>query len=142
MLELAGRIADIAGVYANLGRGTLAVHPVLDMSSERLTEKVRFVRDAASSAGRSPDDVELELSLLLCRVVRSRREALEVFERAATLWGVPRQAIEESPAVLVGTIGQCMELLVERRERYGFSYIHVGSDFENTSEMVARLADR
>ena len=66
----------------------------------------------------------------------------ETFERAATLWGVPRQAIEESPAVLVGTIGQCMELLVERRERYGFSYIHVGSDFENTSEMVARLADR
>lgn len=44
--------------------------------------------------------------------------------------------------MLVGTVRQCMELLVDRRERYGFSYIHVGSDFENTSEMVARLTDR
>jgi probable F420-dependent oxidoreductase len=142
MLELAGRIADIAGVYANLGRGTLDVHPVLDMSSERLTEKVRFVREAASSTGRSPDAVELELSLLLCRVVRSRSEALEIFKRAATSWGVPQQTIEESPAVLVGTVERCAELLVERRERYGFSYIHVGSDFENAAEIVSRLAGR
>jgi len=142
MLELAGRVADIAGVYANLGRGTLAEHPVLDMSFERLTEKVRFVREGARSAGRGADDVELELSLLLCRVVKSRSEALEVLERAATSWGVPRQTIEESPAVLVGTVEQCADLLVERRERYGFSYIHVGSDFENAAEIVARLADR
>ena len=141
MLELAGRIADIAGVYADLG-GALAVHPVLDMSSERLTEKVQFVREGATSTGRRPDDVELELSLLLCRVVRSRSEALEVLERAATSWSVPRHTIEESPAVLVGTVEQCAESLAERRERYGFSYIHVGSDFENAAELVARLAGR
>jgi probable F420-dependent oxidoreductase len=141
MLELAGRIADIAGVYADLG-GALAVHPVLDMSSERLTEKVQFVSEGATSTGRRPDDVELELSLLLCRVVRSRSEALEVLERAATSWSVSRHTIEESPAVLVGTVEQCAESLAERRERYGFSYIHVGSDFENAAELVARLAGR
>jgi len=142
MLELAGRIADIAGVYANLGRGALDVHPVLDMSSERVTEKVRFVRDAAGSAGRNPDDVELELSLLLCRVVRSASEALEVLEQAATAWGVPRQTLEGSPAVLVGTVKQCADVLMERRERYGFSYIHVGTDFDNIAGIVARLAGR
>jgi probable F420-dependent oxidoreductase len=142
MLELAGRIADIAGLYANLGRGTLDVHPVLDMSPERLTEKVEFVRDGARSAGRDPADVELELSLLLCRVVRSGSDVREVLDQAAASWGVPLHTIAESPAVLVGTVHQCAELLVERRERYGISYIHIGSDFENAAELVSRLADR
>ena len=142
MLELAGRVADIAGVYANLGRGTLDVHPVLDMSPERLIDKVQFVRDGARSAGRDAADIELELSLLLCRVVRSAGDAQGVLDRAAASWGVPLQTVRESPAVLVGTVGQCTEFLVERRERYGFSYIHVGSDFENAAEVVARLADR
>jgi alkanesulfonate monooxygenase SsuD/methylene tetrahydromethanopterin reductase-like flavin-dependent oxidoreductase (luciferase family) len=100
------------------------------------------VRDAASSAGRNPDDIELELSLLLCRVVRSASEALDVLEQAATAWGLPRQAIERSPAVLVGTVEQCADALVERRERYGFSYIHVGTDFDNIAGIVARLAGR
>jgi probable F420-dependent oxidoreductase len=140
MLELAGRIADIAGVYANLGRGTLDVHPVLDMSPESVTDKVQFVRDGARSAGRDPADVELELSLLLCRVVSSADESRAVLEQTATSWGVAPKAIEASPAVLVGTVDQCAELLEERRERYGFSYIHVGSDFENAATLVARLA--
>jgi len=142
MLELAGRVADIAGVYANLGRGTLEMHPVLDMSPERVSEKVKFVQDGARSAGRDPADVELQLSLLLCRIVRSSGDAREVLNRTAASWGVPLEAIATSPAVLVGTLEQCAELLLERRERFGFSYIHVGSDFENASELVGRLADR
>ena len=142
MLELAGRIADIAGVYANLGRGTLDVHPVLDMSPERVSEKVRCVHDGARSAGREPADVELQLSLLLCRVVRSGNEARDVLDRTAASWSVPLDAIIKSPAVLVGTVQQCSELLLERRERYGFSYIHVGSDYDNASELVSRLADK
>ena len=140
MLGLAGRVADIAGVYANLGRGTLEMHPVVDMSPDRVAEKVQFVRDGARSAGRNPAHVELELSLLLCRLVRSARDAREVLERTAASWGVPPQTVEASPAVLVGTVDRCAELLVERRERYGFSYIHVGSDFENAAVLVARLA--
>lgn len=140
MLALAGRIADIAGVNANLGRGTLDVHPVLDMCPERMAEKVGFVRDGARSAGRDPADVELELSLLLCRVVASGSDTEEVLDRTATSWGVPIAAIESSPAVLVGTVDRCAELLEERRERYGFSYVHVGSDVENAAPLVARLA--
>ncbi len=124
MLELAGRVADIAGVYTNVGRGSHDVHPVLDMSPACVAGKVERVRTGARSAGRDPADVELELSLLLCRVVDSQRE------------------VEASPAVLVGDISLCAERLVERRERYGFSYIHVGSDIENAAPMVARLEGR
>jgi probable F420-dependent oxidoreductase len=142
MLELAGRIADIAGVYANLGRGTLDVHPVVDMSPENVAEKVQFVGRGARSAGRDPADVELQLSLLLCRCVASSHDAREVLDRTAAAWGVSSQTIEASPAVLVGTLDRCAELLVERRERYGFSYIHIGTDFENAAPLVDKLAGR
>ena len=140
MLELAGRVADIAGVYANLGRGTLDVHPVLDMSPERVSEKVKFVHDGARSAARDPAGIELQLSLLLCRVVRSVSDAHEILDQTAASWRVPVKTIAASPAVLVGTIEHCAELLLERRARYGFSYIHVGADFENASQLVSRLA--
>jgi len=142
ILELAGRMADIAGVYANLGRGTLEVHPVLDMSPESVAEKVESVRNGARLAGRDPADIEFELSLLLCRIVGSAYDARRVLEQTATSWGVALGSVEASPAVLVGTAHQCAELLEERRERYGFSYIHVGSDFENVAPLVARLAGR
>jgi probable F420-dependent oxidoreductase len=142
MLELAGRISDIASVYANLGRGTLDVHPVLDMSPESVAAKVEFVRKGARSGARNPADIELELSLLLCRVVSSIDEARSVVDRAAVSWGVSAQTIEASPAVLVGTLDRCAELLAERRERYGFSYIHIGPDFENAAPLVDRLAGR
>lgn len=139
MLELAGRVADIAGVYANLGRGSHDVHPVLDMSPDSVAAKVEHVRTAARSAGRDPADIELELSLLLCRVVGSEREARDTLDRTAASWGVPSAAVDACPAVLVGDISRCAERLVERRERYGFSYIHVGSDSENAAPLVARL---
>jgi probable F420-dependent oxidoreductase len=142
MLELAGRIADIASVYTNLGRGTLDVHPVLDMSPDSVAAKVEFVRKGARSGARDPADVELELNLLLCRVVSSIDEARAVLDRAALSWGVSAQTIEASPAVLVGTLDRCAELLAERRERYGFSYIHIGTDFENAAPLVNRLAGR
>jgi hypothetical protein len=142
MLELAGWVADIAGVYANLGRGSHDVHPVVHMSPDGVAAKVEWVRTGARSAGRDPADVELELSLLLCRVVESERETDEVLDRAAAAWGVPPTTVAASPAVLVDDVGQCADRLVERRERYGFSYIHVGSDIENAAPLVARLEGR
>lgn len=139
MLDLAGRVADIAGVYANLGRGTKDVHPVLDLSPDRVAEKVAAVHGGARSVGRDPGDVEIELSLLLCRIVGSRAELRDVLARASASWGVPVEAIEASPAVLVGTAERCAELLGERRERYGISYIHVGTDFQNAAPLVGRM---
>jgi alkanesulfonate monooxygenase SsuD/methylene tetrahydromethanopterin reductase-like flavin-dependent oxidoreductase (luciferase family) len=142
MLALAGRVADIAGVYANLGQGSHDVHQVVDMSPESVVSKVEWVRTGARSAARDPEDVELQLSLLLCRMVASEREAREVIDRAAAAWRVPPATVAASPAVLVGQVDECADRLVERRERYGFSYIHVGTDIDNAGPLVARLEGR
>ncbi len=142
MLELAGRLADIAGVYANLGSGAHDVHQVVDMSPESVAAKVEWVRSGARSAGRDPAEVELELSLLLCRLVRSERERQAVLDRAAAAWKVPATMVAGSPAVLVGSVDQCADRLIEHRERYGFSYIHVGADVDHVAPLVARLEGR
>ena len=142
MLELAGRVADIAGVYATLARGSHDVHQVVDMSPASVAAKVESVRTGARAAGRDPADVELELSLLLCRVVASARETQEVLDRTAAAWRVSSTTVAASPAVLVGQLDQCVDRLLECRERYGVNYIHVGTDIENAAPLVARLDGR
>jgi hypothetical protein len=48
--------------------------------------------------------------------------------------------LEKSPAVLAGSVGQCVEALQERRERFGISYVNLGGDVEAVAPIVARLA--
>jgi alkanesulfonate monooxygenase SsuD/methylene tetrahydromethanopterin reductase-like flavin-dependent oxidoreductase (luciferase family) len=112
------------------------------MSPDSVAAKVESVRTGARSAGRDPAELELELSLLLCRVVQSERETQEAVDRAAAAWRVDPTTVTASPAVLVGDVDQCADRLIERRERYGFSYIHVGTDIENAAPLVARLEGR
>jgi hypothetical protein len=50
--------------------------------------------------------------------------------------------IESAPAVLVGGLARCSELLEERRARFGFSYIKLGSDPLASARLVAHLAGR
>ena len=52
------------------------------------------------------------------------------------------ETVETSPAVLVGSLERCCELLEERRERFGFSYIKLSSDAAASALLVARLAGR
>ena len=39
------------------------------------------------------------------------------------------QNLADSPAVLVGTVPRLAELLVERRERYGFEHLQLDAGF-------------
>jgi hypothetical protein len=45
----------------------------------------------------------------------------EVIERTAPLFGMTAAEAAEVPLVLVGTVDQICETLVQRREEYGFS---------------------
>jgi hypothetical protein len=39
-------------------------------------------------------------------------------------------------------VDQCADRLVEVRERYGVSYLHLGSNLDAAAPIVARLAGR
>jgi len=140
MLSLAAVEANIVGFHANLREGVITEAAVADMGAERFEEKVGWVRAAAAAAGRSMDDLELQLTLYVCRITDIPASASTSVSSFARHLNADPALLERSPAVLCGTLEQCVEQLQERRERYGFSYINLGGDVRATAPLVARLA--
>jgi alkanesulfonate monooxygenase SsuD/methylene tetrahydromethanopterin reductase-like flavin-dependent oxidoreductase (luciferase family) len=113
-------------------------------TAEAVAEKVYWVRDAA---GARLSDIELHIQVIGVAMTENRRHGAEMI--AEQLAGLSSIAINtnlsieqilESPQVLVGTVDQIVEILQERRERYGISYITVFGDIDAFSPVVARLA--
>jgi alkanesulfonate monooxygenase SsuD/methylene tetrahydromethanopterin reductase-like flavin-dependent oxidoreductase (luciferase family) len=145
VLRLAGRRADVVSIVASLRAGALGSHAVADLSADRVAEKVRWVRDAVAEAGRAPGDVTLSINHWLARVTPTAGEADDVLERMAARTGVPPALLRASPAVLVGTTAQLVDVLLERRSRFGFSHLQLDAGFPpedvaSFAPLVAQLA--
>ncbi|MEJ7630721.1 MAG: TIGR03621 family F420-dependent LLM class oxidoreductase, partial [Nocardioidaceae bacterium] len=140
MLALAARVADVVGVHCSLRSGVQDADAVADLAAERLTEKVRWVHQAALDAGRSVDDIELQFSVYHCQVSRPGHTPAPNASSFAALMAAAHEALADSPAVLVGDVERCVDLLQERRERYGFSYLNLGADVESLAPLVSRLS--
>lgn len=57
------------------------------------------------------------------------------------MMGVSAEDVDGSPIALIGTVGQIIERLRERRERFGFSYVVVHeAEIEAFAPVVAALA--
>jgi probable F420-dependent oxidoreductase len=145
VLRLAGREADIVSVVASLRAGALGSHAMADLAAERVDEKVRWVAEGAAAAGRSPGDVTLSINHWLVRIVGSPAEAEAFTERVAATHDLDPDVVHQSPAVLVGTVEQLADVLVERRERFGFSHLQLDAgfppkDLRSLLPLVAKLA--
>jgi probable F420-dependent oxidoreductase len=145
ILRLAGREADIVGVNASLAAGALGRHAVVDLLPERVAEKVGWVLAGAAAAGRDPSDVELEMNHWLVRVTATTAEARDHLDKVAARYDVDPAVLASSPSVLVGTVPACVDLLEERRETLGFSYLqldagHPPRDVDGLAPLVAALA--
>ena len=114
------------------GRPNSAAGPSLGVITRSLSGRWSVTSDVVVYASGGP--IVLGLSYVAT--------AVNVIDRAAAVWGVPAATVAASPAVLVGQVAECADRLVERRERYGFSYIHVGTDIDNAGPLVARLEGR
>jgi len=142
VLGIAAREADIVGVHCNLRRGELDREAAADLSADRIDEKIGWVREAADAAGRPPDELELQFSTYLCRVTDAPRSARASISTFAEHLSADPELVAHSPAVLVGSIDHCVDTLVERRARFGLSYLNLGGDVENVAPIVTRLAER
>ncbi len=143
VLGIAGRHAQKVGIVANLGAGELGTHAIEDLSAERVEEKIGWVRAAAKAAGRSMDDITIEMNHWLVRVTESPREGQKFLAKVASRQGVTLQLLANSPAVLVGTVGQIVEQLLERRERFGINCIQLDAGFtpSNLDSLVPIVAE-
>ncbi len=140
VLSLAGREADIAGVNSSLVRGSGRREGVAGLTADAASEKVVWVRDAAAAGRRHHGEPELQVSVLHAHLADSAAQAAATLDGLAADLGLDREAVDASPAVLVGSVDRCCDLLRERRERFGFSYVKLGPDPAAAAPIVARLA--
>jgi probable F420-dependent oxidoreductase len=147
VLRFAGREADMVGINASLKAGATGRHTIVDLTAERIAEKVSWIREGAEAARRPFADIELEMNNWLVRVTPSSSAASEFLARIAAKHDVDPRLLADSPSVLVGTAEQCIETLLARRESLGLSYFQLDAGFapkhiESLAPIVASLAGR
>jgi len=140
VLELAAREADIIGVHCALRERELGPAAAEDLAADHIACKLGWVRAELERVGRPIEDVELQFSVYMCRITDSISDGEVAASSFASLLAADPQLIADSPAVLCGTIAQCVDRLQELRQRYGFTYFNLGSDVEAVSPLLARLA--
>lgn len=135
VLTIAAREADIVGINPSMHAGRIGPEAIGGMTAESVDEKVGIVRAAA--AERLPD-IEMNIRAFLVNVTDDGAGARAGMAKAL---GVEQSMIDESPFALIGPPDELADRLLERRERWGFSYVIVGGgDIESFAPVVARLA--
>jgi probable F420-dependent oxidoreductase len=137
VLSIAAREADIVGVNGTLDSGVIGPEAIATMTEQAVVDKVGVVAEAAAATGRTAD-IEMNIRTFFVSVTEDRDAAIGAI---AGMVGVDEDMIAASPFALVGPPSAIAEMLIERRERFGFSYITVGADvFGAFAPVVARLA--
>jgi probable F420-dependent oxidoreductase len=129
VLDIAARRAQVVGIVASLAEGALGSHAIVDLSAERVAEKVGWIRDAAAAAGRQLDDVHLELNHWLVRATSTEQEASDFLAKVAARNDIDPALLVASPAVLVGTVARITDKLIATREQFGISTIQLDAGF-------------
>jgi probable F420-dependent oxidoreductase len=135
VLKLAGREADIVGINPNLRAGAVGPDAIKSALAAETSQKVAWVREGA---GDRFDDIELQIRYFVASITD---DAHGLADALAPGFGITGDEALESGLALVGTLEQCVEMLQERRERWGVSYVSFGQDnFEQFAPVVAALA--
>jgi probable F420-dependent oxidoreductase len=135
VLGLAGREADVVGINVNLRAGVIDERAFPDGTPEATDRKVAWVREAA---GERADRIELQVRVHLAMVTDDRES---VVEELAPAFGLTPDEARATPHALVGSVDQICAQLVERRERWGISYLGMSADqLEPFAPVLARLA--
>jgi probable F420-dependent oxidoreductase len=134
VLRFAAANVDIVGVNASIHSGeidTAAAHDALPAS---IDEKVGWVRDAAGDRL-----AELEINAWLS-VAEITDDAAGTAETLSGFFEASPADVLASPLTLVGSPGQVVERLQERRERWGYSYTVIpGHRLDAFAPIVAQL---
>ena len=133
VLTLAGREADVVGINVNLAAGVIDRQAFWNGTPETTDEKVRWVREGAGDR-----DPELHVRVHLAMVTDDRDG---IVEQLAGGFGLTPDQARATPHALVGDVSQICDQLVERRERWGISYLGLSADqLEPFAPVIARLA--
>lgn len=135
VLRLAVEHADIVGLNASLAGGSVDAAAVDSLTAARFSERIAWLKQ---ESGDGFDNLELQVLTFATEIGRGR---LEVAGEYAAAFGYPVEEVLESPAVLAGTEDEVIETLIERRQRWGLSYVVLhDADVQAFAPVVERLA--
>lgn len=133
LLRWAGATADIVGVNASIHSGEVDAAAAQDAMADRIDQKVAWVQEGAGDRF-----ADLELNAWLAAAEITEDQAL--IDGIAALFGADAAALRLSPLGLVGSATEVVEMIQERRERWGYSY-HVipGDKAHDFAPLVGQL---
>jgi probable F420-dependent oxidoreductase len=135
VLGIAAREADIVGVNPSLAAGHIGPEVLATTTAEYYRQRTEWIRQAA---GERFGQLELQCLTFLVQIVPNRDEAVAALASAMSVTPVD---VAGSPIALVGTTDQIIEVLRERRDTFGLSYIVVHeAEIESFAPVVAALA--
>ncbi len=134
VLAIAGREADIVSINFDNSSGKIGPAGVQSSTADKITEKVRWITEAAVNAGR--DVPELEIAGYFTIVTDDAATTCAGFGQ---MFGLTPEEILDHPNCLIGTVEEITDRLVERRERFGISYVTVS---DKAMEAFAPVVDR
>lgn len=134
VLTFAAKEADIIGINGTMTTGVVGPEPLATMTAESVDEKVDIVAQAATAAGRI-HDIEMNIRTFFVKVTDEREKTVDGI---SSMFGVDNEMIDSSPFALIGSVDYCIEELIARREKWGFSYTIVGA--ENVDECAPIVA--
>jgi probable F420-dependent oxidoreductase len=135
VLGLAGRLADIVSLNFDNSAGKLGANSVASATDAKTQEKIQWIRDGA---GDRFDELELEIGAYFVSVTN---DPLSAADAIGSRFGVDGASILSHPHALIGSVDAICDILCERRERSGISYITVAQrNAEDLAPVIARLA--
>lgn len=135
VLRLAARTADVVALNVNLRAGVIDERAFPDGTPTATDRKLAWIREAA---GERYDGLELQVRVHLAMVTDDRAGVIEELSPA---FGLTPEEAAATPHALIGSVEEICDQLVERRERWGISYLGLSGDqLDAFAPVVARLA--
>ncbi len=135
ILGIAGREADIVSLNFDNSSGKLGAAGVGSSTASLTEQKVQWIADGA---GDRFADIELEIAAYFTVVTEAGADGV-VLEKMAAGFGLGAAEFADHPHALIGTVDAICDRLVERRERYGISYVTFAA---RVMDAVAPIVER
>lgn len=135
VLGIAGREADIVSINFDNSSGRLGAQGVGSSTAALTAQKIDWIKAAA---GERWPVIELEIAAYFTVITDDTTATLE---KMAPMFALQPAELAEHPHALIGSVDAVVDQLVERRDRYGISYITFGgSVMDAVAPVVERLA--
>jgi probable F420-dependent oxidoreductase len=135
ILALAGQYAETVSIVPSLAAGSVGPEVAAESVVEKYADRVRWAREAA---GERADALEFQCWTATVQVVPN---AGEVAASLGPIFGLTPEQLRAAPIALIGSAGEIVDTLRQRRQALGFSNIVVHEpEMDALAPVITQLA--